>query len=297
MRSSIGRHPSRAPFAGVLLFAGCVLGSAAPLTGQADRLVVPLSDPGRPAALNAALVVGSIRVVAGKAGEVAIETSVPSSADDYDPDPNPLSGKAKDKTSKDREGIDRGLRRIPNTARELTAEEEGNKVSVRSGPRPVDLTIHVPAASSVWLSTVSGGSIDVEGVTGELELHNTNGSIQVRGARGPVTANTVNGSVEVVLAAGPAPGPMAFSTLNGDVDVTLPSGTGVNLRVRTDHGEIYSDFDVALAPEATKVEKGATGRGKYRVSIAKELVGSIGGGGPEVYLKSFNGDIVLRQAE
>jgi hypothetical protein len=244
---------------------------------------------------------GSIYVVPGKAGEVVIVVS-PAGDDAYDDDdPNPLAGKAKDKPEKDKDGdseppaAERGLRRIPNPTRELSAEEEDNEVAVRSGHRPVDLRITVPAASSLWLSTVSGGVVDVEGVTGELELHNTNGPIQVRGARGPVTANTVNGQVAVVLGAGAIPGPMAFSTLNGDVDITLPRGAAVDLRVRTDHGEIYSDFDVALSPEETKVETGA-GRGKYRVSIAKELTGSIGGGGPEIYLKSFNGDIVLRQA-
>ena len=90
---------------------------------------------------------------------------------------------------------------------------------------------------------------------------------------------------------------MAFSTLNGDVDVTLAPTTAVDLRVRTDHGDIYSDFDVALVAKQTKTETGGDGRGKYRVSIAKELVGSIGGGGPEIYLKSFNGDIILRRAD
>jgi hypothetical protein len=278
-----------------MLVIGAVgLGLCAVPLGAEDRLVVPLSDPAKPAALNAALVIGSIRVMAGQAGEVTIEALAQSG--DYAPD-EPLAGKAKDKTTKEEmKGIDRGLRRIPNTARDLVAEEEGNEVSVRSGPRPVDLRISVPAASSLRLSTVSGGELEVEGITGELELHNTNGGIRVRGARGPVTANTVNGTVEIALGAGPLPGPMAFSTLNGDVDLTLAPGTAVSLRVRTDHGEIYSDFDVELAAKETKTETGGGARGRYRVSIARELVGSIGGGGPEIYLKSFNGDIVLRAA-
>ncbi|HSM14331.1 MAG TPA: hypothetical protein VLA66_09720, partial [Thermoanaerobaculia bacterium] len=49
---------------------------AAPLGAQSasadQRLVVPLSDPSRPARLEVGLVMGSVRVVAGKAGEVVV---------------------------------------------------------------------------------------------------------------------------------------------------------------------------------------------------------------------------------
>jgi DUF4097 and DUF4098 domain-containing protein YvlB len=114
--------------------------------------------------------------------------------------------------------------------------------------------------------------------------------------RGPVTANTVNGDVEVVFSPGAAiGGPMAFSTLNGDVDLTLPTGIDVNLRLRTEQGDIYSDFDVELTTSPAQVERDGSQR-KYRLTIAKELVGKIGAGGPELFLKSFNGDIVLRQS-
>ena len=134
------------------------------------------------------------------------------------------------------------------------------------------------------------------GITGELELHNTNGPIRARGVRGPVTANTVNGDVEVVFAPGAViGGPMAFSTLNGDVDLTLPDEDRrqpppahragrhlLRLRRRAHHR--------ARAHRARRARQN-----KYRITIAKELVGKIGAGGPELFLKSFNGDIVLRQ--
>ena len=37
---------------------------------------------------------------------------------------------------------------------------------------------------------------------------------------------------------------MAFTSLNGNVDVTLPPSTKANLRLRSDRGDVYSDFDV-----------------------------------------------------
>jgi hypothetical protein len=275
--------------------------AAAPALAAGDepqRLTVPLSDAGKPASLDVGLVLGSIRVTPGSAGEVVIEAQRGSEDDDEDClDCGPVSGKAKDKSAKEGKTLEGGLRKITTNAIDLSAEEDDNHVTVRSSgiPRNLRLKIQVPAGSSMRLSTVSSGLIDVEGVTGELELHNTNGPIRARGVRGPVTANTVNGDVEVAFQPGAVIGaPMAFSTLNGDVDLTLPAGINVNLRLRTEQGDIYSDFDVELTSSPAKVEQDGTR--KYRITVAKELVGKIGGGGPELFLKSFNGDIVLRQA-
>jgi hypothetical protein len=266
---------------------------------DAQRLTVPLSNTSKPASLDVGLVLGSIRVVPGSAGEVVIEASRSSDDDDEDClDCGPVAGKAKDKSAKEGKTLEGGLRKITNASVDLTAEENDNQVTVRSSgiPRNLRLKIQVPAGSSLRLSTVSSGVIDVEGITGELELHNTNGPIRARGVRGPVTANTVNGDVEVAFSAGATiGGPMAFSTLNGDVDVALPAGINVNLRLRTEQGDIYSDFDVELTTTPAKVEQ--DGARKYRLTVAKELVGKIGSGGPELFLKSFNGDIVLRQSE
>jgi hypothetical protein len=270
--------------------------TATPVLAAPERLVVPLSDPGKPASIQASLLQGSIHVVAGKAGEVVILADAEADEDDERDHAEPvIAGKAKEKNG---HGGKAGMRRIPNSGFELEAEEEGNQVSIgtSSWQQAIDLRIEVPAGSSLELSLVNGEGIVVEGVGGELELHNTNGDIRVKDARGPVSANTVNGEIRVSFA-GPLPAsPMAFSTLNGDIDLALPRGAKLDVRLRSDNGEIYSDFDVALSAKAPEVETDRS-KGKYRVSVAKELTGKIGGGGPEIYLKTFNGDIVLRAGD
>ena len=278
-------------------------GASAASGATPDRLVVPLSDPARPAEVSASLVMGSIRVVAGKAGEVVIQATGEDDRghgdhdDDEDCDDCAAPAIAGGSADKDRGGKSRaGMRRIPNTSFELSAEEDRNRVgiSANSWSRPVSLRIEVPPGSALKLSSVNDGEIEVDGVTGELELHNTNGGILVKNAKGPVNANTVNGDIEVEFSGPIGSEPMAFSTLNGDVDLSLPAASSFDVRLRSDNGEIYSDFDVALAPKAAKVEE-ERGKGKYRVSIAKELTGKVGGGGAEIFLKTFNGDIVLRK--
>ena len=185
--------------------------NAAP--AAAEHLVVPLSDPAKPAELEVSLVMGSIKVTGGATNEVVIEASRA---------PRTRTNRHKEK---DLPGDRAGMRRIPNTAIGLEAEEEGNKVSIsaESWARAVDLEIQVPAGSTMRLSTVNDGDIEVEGIDGEVEVSNTNGEIRVKNVRGPVSATTVNGDVTVVFSAAMAAAPMAFSTLNGDVDVTLPA--------------------------------------------------------------------------
>ena len=143
------------------------------------------------------------------------------------------------------------MRRIPNTSIGLEAEEEGNKVSIsaESWARAVDLEIQVPAGSTVRLSTVNDGDIEVENIDGEVEVSNTNGEIRVKNVRGPVSATTVNGDVQVVFRGAMVAAPMAFSTLNGDVDITFPADLKADVRLSSVNGEIYSDFEVVVTTE------------------------------------------------
>lgn len=302
-----------------LTFAGAF---AAPLAAaQPERLEVPLSDPSRPAAIEVGLVMGSIEIVAGEPGRVVILASAreddrddrdlrrlpfPPTAPTPPTPPTPPAPPAPPRAWSDRDRDDdperardrAGMRRIPNVSLGLEVEERGNKVEIgaESWMRPIDLRIEVPRASSIEASTVNDGDLVVRGLSGEISLSNTNGEIEIADVTGPVSASTVNGGITVTFAGTMAKAAMAFSTLNGDIDLTLPGGAAIDVLLRSDNGEIYSDFEVDLAPTSSRVEEDRS-KGRYRVSIARELSGRIGGGGPELFLKTFNGDILLRRAK
>jgi hypothetical protein len=69
--------------------------------------------------------------------------------------------------------------------------------------------------------------------------------------------------------------------MNGDIDVTLPADTKASVRMKSQQGDIYSDFDVVLkaAPQKPAEEAEKTGKGKYRISFDRFLTGAINGGG------------------
>ena len=246
----------------------------------ADRVTVPLSDPSKPAVIRVSLVHGSITVRGTNRRDVLVtahpDTDRPSGR--FDPDAT-------------------GLRRLPQTAG-YRVTEENNRVNVSADNpnRAVRFDIEAPLRANLVLKTVNGGEILVENVDGDLDVHNTNGGITLNSVAGSVVAVTTNGSVRATLTQVAAQKDMAFTSLNGNVDVTLPPSTKANLRLRSERGDVYSDFDVQLQPQsAPTVQENTRGDGRYRINRTRSVVGTINGGGPEFELRTFNSNIYVRK--
>ena len=89
---------------------------------------------------------------------------------------------------------------------------------------------------------------------------------------------------------------MAFTSLNGVVDVTLPSAIKANVKLRTDNGSAYTDFELKMLPQANAIEDTHTkSGGRYRINVNKMIYGSVNGGGPDIEMRTFNGNIYLRK--
>jgi DUF4097 and DUF4098 domain-containing protein YvlB len=127
-----------------------------------------------------------------------------------------------------------------------------------------------------------------------VELTNHNGEITALNISGAVMATTYNGKVKISFDKVKEGAPMAYTTYNGDVDITFPASMKGSLKMKTERGDIYSDFDVSFkntGPVQKKDEKG----GVYKVVIDEWKHGDINGGGPEITLRNYNGDIFVRK--
>jgi DUF4097 and DUF4098 domain-containing protein YvlB len=270
-------HKNIVPIAAAALFA-----LARPMWAQNDnKVTVPLTDPSRPVTLRAHLVSGSITVKGADVKEVVVEARARG-------DEGHTGGRAE------------GMKRIPMTSTGLNIEAENNnvRISTDSYQRTVDLTITVPTHTSVSLHTVNDGNILVSGVDGELDVNDVNGEVDLKNIGGSVVAHALNGHVVATFNRIDPQKPMAFSSLNGDIDVTFPADLKANVSLRTDNGEVYSDFDVKVQPTAPQqtVEDNRGKGGKYKVKIDKNVRGTINGGGQEIQFKNFNGNIYIRKA-
>lgn len=249
---------------------------AAPAAAQSDqRVVVPLSDPSRPARLEISLFSGDIEIEAYDGNEVIIVADAPIRGDDVEEERRPD-----------------GLRKIQSSSVGLTVQEDDNTVSVRMdfSPNNADIQVRVPRRTSVKAGLVNGGDVQVTGVDGEHELSNVNGDVIATDISGAAVINATNGDVRATFTAVDASMPMSFTSFNGDVDVSLPANLAADLIVASQQGDVYTDFDVVAETDPTRVER--EGRA---VRVRRQTRYAIGGGGPDIQLRTFNGDVMIRK--
>lgn len=261
------------------------LACAAPIAPRAeaqtnpDKITVNLSDPSRPALVKVGMVNGSITVKTHDGKEVIVEAR----------------GR-----SQERERESGGPKRLYISTTGLSVEEENNevRVSTESYARTIDVTVTVPVHTSLRLRAVNDGDIVVTGVDGELDVDDVNGSVTLNNISGSAVAHALNGNLHATFAHVTPQRAMAFSSLNGDIDVTFPADVKANLSIKSDRGDVFSDFDVQLQAAAPQqvVEDGRGHGGKYRVRIDKTVHGTINGGGPEYQFTNFQGGIYIRKA-
>jgi DUF4097 and DUF4098 domain-containing protein YvlB len=87
---------------------------------------------------------------------------------------------------------------------------------------------------------------------------------------------------------------MSYSTYNGDIDISFPSTLKASLKMKTQQGDIYSGFDVDFKTTGPVKEKDDNS-GVYKVKIDEWKRGDINGGGPEIMLRNYNGNIYVRK--
>jgi hypothetical protein len=301
---------------------------------QPDRVTVPLTNPAKPAFVEVQVLSGSIRVTGYDGKEVIVEAkprekaltgemeglgpvvAVPPAPPGAPATPAPapiqertarrfyrqlarIAGTTGDRDKEEQASKEKaaGLKRIPLASSGLTVEEDNNHVTVEieSFRRAYDIDIKVPTGSSLQLETTNLGEIRVENVSGEIEVENTNGPIALQNVAGTVVASTTNGDIEAVLTRLTPDKPMSFATFNGDVDLTLPADAKASLRLKSQEGDVYSDFDLALKAAPVKTEESGKSTGRFRVSIERAALGTINGGGVEIKIETYNGNIYIRK--
>lgn len=238
---------------------------------------VPLSDPVKPGKIIVDQISGSIHVEAYEGKEVIVKATI---------------GNEKAHYGGGQDNAPDGMKRIQGSPVNISAEERNNVVRIvnEQWNKVTNLDIKVPVNFSLKLSTINDGNITVKGVKGELEISNVNGGITLTEVSGAATVDTVNGDVRVQFNSVHNNMPMAFSSLNGDLDISFPRSVKANLKMRSDMGGIYTDFEMAVDNPAPVVNTERTG-GTYKVKMEQWVYGKINGGGPEMLFKTFNGDI------
>ena len=222
------------------------------VAAEAVNLAAPLhlkfSDPAKPGTVRLKLMWGDVTITAADTPDVTVVSNL------------------KPRHTEERRSD--GLRRLDSDVT-YGAAEKNNVITLTfgsdlPGPAPAGATVSltVPRLTSVIVSNSFGGKITVKDAGGDVEVHNMNGAITLDHISGGATVETMNGEVHATFAKVPADKPLSFTSMNGAIEIRVPADTKANVRLRTQNGAIYTDFDEKVL--VTKTEA-ASGRFAHRV--------------------------------
>jgi DUF4097 and DUF4098 domain-containing protein YvlB len=265
-----------------LLVLSCAAVLMAPMALPQEKVTVPFRNPSQPKKLVVDTMLGSVTVRGYEGQEAIVELTN-------------RSGRGPRRQTE----VPAGMHRIGSSTAGLDITEDNNTVKVSGGffGGGSDVVIQVPVQTSVSVKTMTGGAITIENVSGEIEANNMNGQVNITNVSGSVVAHSMNGKVVASLNTVMPDKAMSFSTMNGDIDVTLPASIKANVKLRTDRGDMLTDFDIKVDSTARppQVEDNRPKGGRYRVQFDRGTTGTINGGGPEIQFTSFNGNILIHK--
>lgn len=257
---------------------------------DSGEFTVPFSNPSGAMKLVVDIKTGSIKVKGTARKDVLVKYSSEKDEDDDDHHRNRNHNRDNDGGSRD------GLKKISSGTMNLEASEFQNTIKVNSDnwSAKIEVTIEVPSTINMKVKTYNDGDLDVNNITGTVELINYNGAITATGISGTVVAETYNGDIKIAYDKLTADSPLSYANYNGDIDLTFPATLKASLKMKTKQGEIYSGFDAQVQKSAPKVNSESKS-GVYKVQIDDWVKVDINGGGPEISVQTYNGDIYLRK--
>jgi len=121
----------------------------------------------------------------------------------------------------------------------------------------------------------SGGSISLEDMQGDMDIKTSGGSINLENIIGSIDAKTSGGSIKLKLAKTPTKD-STIKTSGGSISAYLAKDIAVDLFAKTSGGRVRSEFNV-------------------EGEIKKQLIdGTINGGGPKLVLKTSGGSVRIK---
>ena len=144
----------------------------------------------------------------------------------------------------------------------------------------VEYTLTIPRRAHLDGAELVNGSLDINGVQGDVNASLVNGNVKASGMGGDVKISTVNGGVEANVAVLDNSKSVKVTSVNGSITVYLPVGANAEVKASTLHGPITNDFGLTVDD------------GQY---VGHSLHGTIGSGGAQIKLNNVNGPIAIKR--
>lgn len=243
---------------------------------EEQEIVLSLSRPGEPGRLKLNTFRGSVEISGYDGNEVVVR---------YDG----AAGKRRE-----RQEPPEGMRRITGPSPGFEATEDNNVVTIRSEAiwGATRFRIKVPENFSATINLVQADTLAITNLSGDLEINQVSGGVSLMDISGAALVNTVNGDIVTVFENVSTDKPMSFNTLTGDIDLSFPSGSQFTARLRSEFGEMFTDFDMDIREDASP---GRNSSQSIRIPMSETVVADVNGGGPEYRITTLQGNIYLRK--
>ncbi|MFB3154312.1 MAG: DUF4097 domain-containing protein, partial [Candidatus Acidiferrales bacterium] len=169
----------------------------------------------------------------------------------------------------------------------IRLEDHKSDIDISGFDGDLDLDTH---KGTVKLADLTGeirldthkGRVEASGLSGDIRLNTHRGRMRLAGLRGRVRVETHRG--EISIDALEIDGSSRLETHRGHIVLSLPESQGFDVRGEIGRrADFDSDFDITLR---------AFGR---RDRNRDRIEGTINGGGPEIYINTYRGEIRLRR--
>lgn len=208
----------------------------------------------------------------------------------------------------------RGINKI-----DYEVSQDGNTITVEAeidqgwfiGDVGVEITITTPVNTDVELET-SNGMISLDGVEGTGTLRTSNGKIVLENVKGDFEGTTSNGKIEVETMEGTAflstsNGGLDLQEVTGEIDAETSNGgisysgdmiPGGDNRLVTSNGNV--NVELLGTPSVELDASTSNGDVTCELSITatttsdEHLVGTIGDGEADLYIRTSNGNVIIR---
>lgn len=247
---------------------------AKPARAQSEQLVIRLSNPGLPGYLAFDNPKGSVKIT-GYDGQVILVNAILRYYENGNQD-------------------NAGMHKIERKAFDLSAEEKNNQVSLvcMSNNKTVDFDIKIPRNFSLKISSFDNGKIEIIRVSGNIEADNPSGDIILDYVTGSAVLNSVNGKIKALFSAVDPALPMMFTSLEGNIELYFPEKVNANIKLRSENGDLFSEFNIKPIRRQTEVRNDVQGSA---YTLENWTVGMLNNGGPQYFVSTFNGNIYLKK--
>jgi DUF4097 and DUF4098 domain-containing protein YvlB len=150
-----------------------------------------------------------------------------------------------------------------------------------NNPASVEYTLTVPRTARLDEIKLINGSLDIAGVSGEVNASCINGRLEAHNLAGRARLSTINGHLDARFdqLAGRS---VELNSVNGSMDLTIPSDSNAEVEATTVSGGINNDFGLHV---------------NHHRFVGHDLRGELGSGGTHIRLSNVNGGVELHHAE